>query len=382
MLNCYIIGSTLLALAYIFLIRRYKKGWDSIPEWTPSPAFEPHVKVSVIIPARNEATHILKTLKSLSQQQYPKHLLEVIVVDDHSEDETAMLVNNVRWPNVHLIRLTEYVQGIDIQSYKKKAIEVAIAQSQGELIITTDADCVFEPDWIRTIVSLYQHQDYHVITAPVNFYNEKNALQRFQSLDFLGMMAITAAGVAYKQGYLANGANLTYTKRIFERLSGFEGIDQKASGDDIMLVHKVAKEHSLDSIAFLKSRAAIVRTEAKATWSEFYQQRLRWATKNASAEDWRNTLQLAIVFLFCWILVIDLALIFVWKWAALLFVGHLACKWLSDYFFLKKMANWFGRMELMKGYWRSQLYHTGYILVIGTMANLVKQYEWKGRKVE
>jgi hypothetical protein len=168
---------------------------------------------------------------------------------------------------------------------------------------------------------------------------------------------------------------------VFEEVGGFEGIDGLASGDDILLLHKVAKRYP-NQVFFLKNKDTTVLTEAQPDLRSFLSQRLRWATKSKSYEDWRVTLRLVVVFLLCWAILLNgvLAIWFGWP-LALLAAGLLLAKLVVDYCFLGEMCRYFGRSDLMRGYWRSQLGHVAYILVVGTWANIAKQYVWKGRRV-
>src|ERR1700733_5559874 len=163
----FLIAATgILLLVYALLIFYYHRLWDQIP----SPA-EPlqhttlNPKVSVIIPARNEAVHIGKCLDALSAQSYPAECTEIVVVNDFSTDDTAVLAMGHPLP-CKLINLSDHVSGF-INSYKKKAIETGIAHSSGELIICTDADCSMGKDWIRILVKTYQKNDLRFIAAPV-----------------------------------------------------------------------------------------------------------------------------------------------------------------------------------------------------------------------
>lgn len=264
---------------------------------------------------------------------------------------------------------------------KKAAIERGIAEASGELIVCTDADCQVPMDWLLHLAAFYEGKQAKFIAAPVNFHEEGNWLQRFQSLDFLGMMGVTGAGFQTGTGLLCNGANLAYPKAVFEEVGGFEGIDGLASGDDMLLLHKVAKRYP-DQVFFLKNKSATVLTEAQPDLRSFLSQRLRWATKSKSYEDWRVTLRLVVVFLLCWAILLNgvLAIWFGWP-LALLAAGLLLAKLVVDYCFLGEMCRYFGRSDLMRGYWRSQLGHVAYILVVGTWANIAKQYVWKGRRV-
>ncbi|NJL75820.1 MAG: glycosyltransferase [Saprospiraceae bacterium] len=144
--NAHLVISALLTLGYIVVMYQYIKGWKMLPTWEVPPHYIPHTKVSIIIPARDEEKSILNCLSSIVQQNYPTLLWEVIVVDDHSTDQTVDLVSSLAHPNVKLLRLADFVQEGETKAYKKKAIEVAIAASTGSLIVTTDADCVVQPN--------------------------------------------------------------------------------------------------------------------------------------------------------------------------------------------------------------------------------------------
>ncbi len=373
-----------LAAFYVFIIFRYLYGWRLLPEWNIPAGFQPKTKVSVLIPARNEAGNILACLESISQQSYPTPLFEVIVLDDHSEDDTFFLVKNFSQTrnNVRIVRLNDFVKSGDTQSFKKKAIETGISLAAGELIVTTDADCIVQRDWLALLVSFFEKKQAKFIAAPVNFYGEKNLLERFQSLDFLGMMCVTGAGIHLRTNQMCNGANLSYPRQVFHEVGGFEGIDHLASGDDMLLMQKIAAHHP-SGIYFLKNQNATVFTQAKPDWKSFLSQRLRWATKSASYQDWRVTAILGMVFLFCWAIVLSpLAVVFLgWKMAAFATTLFLV-KTIADYFFLGEMARYFRRQDLMKSFLASQLLHLAYIVCVGTLANLIKRYEWKGRRVK
>jgi cellulose synthase/poly-beta-1,6-N-acetylglucosamine synthase-like glycosyltransferase len=354
-----------------------------LPIWQLPVSFKPSTKISILIPARNEAEGIATCLDSILQNNYPKNLYEIIVIDDHSEDATPTIIQQkaLAHPNLRLLELKNYIQPNETQSFKKKAIETAIAQATGELIITTDADCWVQKNWLLLIASYYEKNNYKFIAAPVNFHQETNTLTRFQSLDFMGMMGVTGGGIAGKWNYLCNGANLAYEKAAFYEVGGFSGIDNLASGDDILLLHKMVKRFP-DGVGFLKNKAATVFTAAKPTLESFVSQRLRWATKNSGYTDIRVTATLGIVFIYSWLIVFFLVGS-IWKkaflWVALVLLG---CKFMADAIFLYQMSNFFDRKDLMKGYLSAAFLHLCYILGIGTASLFIKKYEWKGRKVQ
>ncbi len=367
-----------LALAYLRTVHGYWSAWRRLSEWQVPPHFSPSVKISVIVPARNEAVKLPACLASIAQQSYPAALFEVLVVDDGSEDGTVALAAEFaeRQVNFKLVRIDGHMA-----FGKKAAIEAGIAVANGELIVCSDADCEVPKDWLLHLAAFYEEKQAKFIAAPVNFHREANWLQRFQSLDFLGMMGVTGAGFQAKSGLLCNGANLAYPKAVSEEVGGFEGIGGLASGDDMLLLHKIAKRYP-EGVFFLKNTAATVFTEAQPDLRSFLFQRLRWGSKSRSYEDFKVTLRLAVAFLLCWAILLNglLAIWFGWQLLALS-LGLLLVKSAVDYRFLGEMCRYFGRADLMRGYWRSQLGHVAYIIVVGTWANIAKRYEWKGRRV-
>ena len=372
------------AVAYIFILGKYRSGWRQLPDWVPSPTFSPSVKISVIIPARNEADKLPTCLRSIAEQNYPATFFEVIVLDDHSADETFSLAQDFaqNHSNIQVFKLCDRVTSSHpvTTSHKKKAIETGIGLATGELIVCTDADCVLPPDWLRLMSAFYEEKQAKFIAAPVNFHREKSRLERFQSLDFLGMMGVTGAGFQAKTGLLCNGANLAYPKAVFREVGGFEGISGLASGDDMLLLHKIAQRYP-DGIFFLKNQASTVLTEAQPDLRSFISQRLRWASKSRSYTDWRVTFRLGVVFLLCWAIMLNLTLAGWLGWPlAVLSIGLFLAKTVVDYRFLGEMCHYFGRQDLMRNYLVSQFLHLAYILGIGTLANFVRKYEWKGRR--
>jgi hypothetical protein len=132
----------------------------------------------------------------------------------------------------------------------------------------------------------------------------------------------------------------------------------------------------------LKNKNATVYTAAKPTVASFVSQRVRWASKSTDYKEWMVTFILGMVFFFCWSIVISLVAMLWWgEKAFLLLLGLLTVKTVADYFFLEMMARFFGKNELMKSYLPSQFLHIIYIVVVGVLGNLVKRYEWKGRRV-
>jgi glycosyltransferase involved in cell wall biosynthesis len=368
-------ASILLTIAYTALLLAYLRGWQALPEWQIPDDFVPKTKVSVVVAARNEAANIEACLRSVLEGSYPANLLEIIVVDDFSEDETCEIVAR-NFPAVHLLHLRDLLPpAFQFSANKKKAIEIGIAHATGEFIATTDADCLAPKDWLRFLASVCEVREVKIVCAPVAFHREQNLFQRFQSLDFLGLMGITGAGIQLSWQRMGNGANLAYPKAVFEGVGGFSNNEDKASGDDMFLIQKVAAQWP-HSIFFLKNPAATVLTEAKSDLVSFFQQRLRWGTKNAALPEWPVRLSLLAVFLFCWSIWLNMLL----KNGSLI-VFQLLVKAVFDFILLREMCRFFKREDLLRWFAPSFFLHTLYIPLVGAASLFLKKYEWKGRRV-
>jgi poly-beta-1,6-N-acetyl-D-glucosamine synthase len=365
----------LLFVLYSLLIIYYRQSWKAIPGFEATEKGD--TKISVIIPARNEEKNISALLKALQQQSYSKELFEVIVIDDHSTDETSAVVQ--QYPSVKLIQLKEE----DINSYKKKSIETGINAATGELIVTTDADCIPPSDWLQTITSFYKKTNAAFIAAPVVIDCGLSAVQIFQSLDFMVLQGITGASVYKKIHSMCNGANLAYERKVFYEVGGFAGIDQIASGDDMLLMHKIWKKYP-DRIYYLKSKDAIVATQPVNSWASFFNQRIRWASKADKYDDKRIFAVLLLVYLFnISLLILPIAAIFIHSPFPIIYYWFLllAAKTIVELFFLYPVAIFFNKTKFLWVFPLFQPLHILYTVIAGFWGKF-GTYTWKGRKIK
>ena len=377
-----IIITILLFLIYGCLIIYYRQSWLKIPigngQLTMGKQFSTHI--SVIIPARNEEENIRACLESVSNQTYAQHLFEVIVIDDFSKDRTGEIVNSFSNKNVSLLSLKDFAKEGELNSYKKKAIGIAISKANGELIVTTDADCIVPNKWLETIACFYEKHYPVFIAAPVAYHGENNFLKIFQSLDFMTLQGITGASVYKKFHRMCNGANLAYEKKVFLEVDGFAGIDNIASGDDMLLMHKIFNRYP-EKVLFLNSVDAIVQTNPAGTLKEFLNQRIRWASKADRYTDKKITGVLLLVYLFnVWIFFIGL-LSFFYHQIFFLFIGVVIAKTIVELFFLYPVAIFFNKKKLLWWFPLAQPFHILYTIIAGWLGKF-GSYKWKERKVK
>lgn len=361
----------LFTIVICYLIR----GWNVIkrPE-VKSAGFS--TKVTVVIAARNEEEKMHLTIEDILAQDYPKHLTEIIIVDDHSTDRTSEIIGSYATKGVKLLKLNE---DKPLNSYKKKAIAEAINLSSGDLIVATDADCRMGPQWLSTVVGYFEMHNPVMISSPVSYFEEKSLFERMQTLEFYTLIATGAAFIGNKRASTCNGANLAYRKDVFYEVGGFKGIDELASGDDELLLQKVAVIYP-GRIGFLKRYEAVVFTHAKANLKEFIQQRRRWASKSVKYKDKKVVALVVGLWLFNVSVVLNLFLGFFNVRFFELFVFQLGLMAVLELILLLPVTTFFKRRELLILIIISIPLYVLYFVYIGLIGNKGK-YIWKERLV-
>ena len=166
-------------------------------------------------------------------------------------------------------------------------------------------------------------------------------------------------------------------KKAFNEVNGFEGIDQVATGDDMLLMYKIWKQNP-GEVVYLKSEAAIISTQPMPTGRAFYMQRKRWASKTFVYDDYRIILVLAFVYVFNLLFFLLLAAAFADPLYAFYALGFLVAKTVIEWPFVSSVARFYGEQRLMKYFFLFQPFHIFYTLVVG-LASQFGTYEWKGR---
>lgn len=354
---------------YVIMQTVYAWGWLTYPQEN-SKALEDYPAVTVLIAFRNEAKHLGICIQGILNQNYPADKLNILLLNDHSADDSVKsIAAYLQNPNIRLIEMPPEIQG------KKQSIAFGLNEVQTPFVLFTDADCVAGPDWVKQMLNSMISSQADAICGPVEVRNESNFLEQFQSLDFAGMMAITAVSMRFKWFYLANGANMLIRMSALDK-NNISWQEEFASGDDMSLVAHLQKRNS--NIQFAKANAAIVSTAAQANLSEFFQQRLRWGTKNKSSKSMLMMAQLGIAYLVSLLSMIAIAGIFF----DFRFIYILLLKLLGDILLLSSVAPYFRKQAHLAKIPLFSIMHSTYIAVIGTLSLLPLRYQWKGRVVK
>lgn len=328
--------------------------------------------LSILVAARNEEKNLPQLLKCIAAQDYPAQRMELIIVNDHSEDDTVMIATEAarRDGRISILHLNDRLG-------KKAAVEAGVKAARGEWIVTTDADCHMGAQWLSKLAQEMNART-GFVSGPVQLTGD-GWFAQMQALEFAGLNAVGAASIEAGEPNLCNGANLAYRKELFAAVGGFGGHEHLASGDDEFLMHKISAAGW--RIAFAADPLCIVKTAACENLRAFALQRRRWVSKSRHYS--RRSLTLILVSAWLAMLSFPLLAAFTvsdarWGWAL---AAAFALKVLAEAAVLLPATRFFGNFNLLIWLLPEQLLHIAYLLWAGVAGN-AGEFEWKGRKTE
>ncbi len=353
-----------LLAVYVVLILVLWFSWNGIPKTNSS---DNHFFVSVIVAIRNESENILETLQSILDNDFPKNQFEIIVVDDHSTDDSVEKVQDLNNPQIRLVQLGKHQQG------KKSAISLGISTSNGELMLCTDGDTLVGQQWIQRHVCAYS-EGAKLSFGPVQ-YAGKGGWLNLLNLELLSLVGVGGAMLNLGYPSMINGCNYSFSKKAFIAVGGFTGNENLATGDDEFLLRKIHQKFP-KAIKFLKEAAAKVSTLPVSTFSEFYFQRKRWASKWKHHKDLSSKALPVSVFLFyllfymglVWISIENLSLSLWFLWTKLA----------VDFLFVWSVGSSMKMKVNVLSFLILQIIYPFYAVFFGLASNF-GQYRWKER---
>lgn len=358
--------------AYIIIIAAFTIGLFHLKERNYFFNKRNPIKVSVLIAARNEEDCIEKLLESLYNQTFEKELFEVIIVDDHSEDNTKNIIKEFINKNKDFnIRLLE-----SKGSGKKAAISQALHSAVNELIIVTDADCILNKLWIESIVGFYQEKKCKMILAPVLLSPANSFFEKMQVLEHLSLIGSTAGSASIGFPVMCNGANMAYEREAALEVETYRHDFNIPSGDDMFLLEQFVKNFGYKNVKFLLSKQSIVKTKTCNTVSDFFRQRRRWVSKTKSYTNWKIILTALVVFFFnLSIISLFLSAFFIpalWS----LYILLTLLKFFVDFPILKNITNFMNQGDLMRWALPLEFVYPFYV-VFTAVSGLILNVSWK-----
>lgn len=328
---------------------------------------------SIIVPVRNEATHIGQLVTGLCSQHYPSQNYEILIVDDHSEDDTYSLA-------LHALEQGNISYGVfklegTGQMGKKQAISFGVTHARYEYILTIDGDCEVSEGWLAAYADAYSRSSANMITGPVRM-EADTPFERMQALEFACLVGYGAATLRAGLASMCNGANLSYRKEVFASVGGYTGNEHIPSGDDEFLLQRVCEKHG--KVFFLKNAAAMVTTSPKPTLKAFVTQRVRWSSK------WKHHSSIVVR---CSAMAFFVDMLLMIATLPTLAVGHswwtllpiYLMRLLAFIMYARPVASFFNVKAKPQAVVGVFLFYPLVVLFLG-IASIFGKYTWKGRK--
>ena len=351
-------------------------GFYRIPEET-SQTKAPVNDFSIIVPFRNEEENIEMIIESINRIEYPTNKFEVIFVNDNSDDFSLQIANKV-------LKFTSFNYSVISQSKdvngKKAALTLGIENAIHPWIITTDADCTVQPLWLKLYDQKLQEKEVVMLAGPVNYYSSgKGFIDTFQKLDLSGLMGTTIGSFGIEQPIMCNGANLLFSRKAFNDVSGYDSNMHISSGDDMFIMEKFKKKYP-GKLRFLKANSATVYTSSTVGFKEFINQRVRWSSKSTQygskfIKVIATFVGLANLFM---IILFFLALFGICLDQVLPIIG---LKLLMNFWLIKIASNFLNDKKRLYYYPIVSILYPFYIIAITIIAQFYT-FEWKGRRYD
>lgn len=257
--------------------------------------------ISLIIPFRDEAALIPALLDSLSKLNL-KTGDEIILIDDHSSDGGISSEYNLR-SEIEILESPANLTGS-----KKNALSIGILHAKNEWILTSDADCTFDPEWINTWRKQLSTSANMFIGPVFSIDDDFSSAALFHHAENACLQVIALASASHKQPLICSGANLLFRKSIWEQIGGYEQHKHIPSGDDVLLMQSFQNINPKAIFAQFET-LNVVRTSAANTWKSWFLQRRRWASKSGHLAN--NTQRIHAALLIVWVFVFPVALWFI-----------------------------------------------------------------------
>ncbi|MFD4523055.1 glycosyltransferase [Streptomyces sp. NPDC058470] len=225
--------------------------------WGPVPITEP---VSVLVPAYNEAKCIENTVHSLMASEHP---IEIIVIDDGSSDGTARIVEDLRLPNVRVVR--------QLNAGKPAALNRGIANARCELIVMMDGDTVFEPATVRELVQPFADPTVGAVAGNAKVGNRDSLIGAWQHIEYvMGFNLDRRMYDMLRCMPTIPGAVGAFRRSALERVGGMSDDTLAEDTDITMAIHR-------DGWRVVYAEKARAWTEAPESVQQLWSQRYRWS---------------------------------------------------------------------------------------------------------
>jgi cellulose synthase/poly-beta-1,6-N-acetylglucosamine synthase-like glycosyltransferase len=354
----------LLTISYVGLLVYLRFGLDHLP----LPGQSRNASISVVVAARNEAEALPGLIERLSQIEYPDW--EVVITDDRSTDATPEILARAAQadPRIRIVRIDD--ERTDLVG-KKRALTEAISVSRGEVLAFCDADSLPPTDWLRELDRHFMKDVDLVFGSSPLVIEDNPRYERLKNLERCAHHAFAAGALGWNWGVTCSAVNLAYRKRLFDEAGGFGELGWIPSGDDDLMLQRLAPHARRMTFMF----SAAVPTRERSTNAERIQRETRRASK------WRFytpsvILTAGMIFLFylAFTLTFFMVLAGCWSWWG--WIVSLSLKIAAEWVFVRNFLQRLNRLDLMQAFPLAEAVYVPYFLYFAIRGSLVK-YRWR-----
>ena len=364
---------SVILLLYIFRISGYSLAIGKHTFQSESNSISAELKVSLLIPFRNEAKNLPKLVLDIQTQLYPSALFEVIFINDHSEDESVAILEQVfkEADKLSIIHLPDHLCG------KKAAISLGVKEAGGDWIIQVDADCRIPRDFIGEHARAARNSQQTFIAGSVLLRESADLWNQFEVLEFMSLIGSTMGSFLTGKPVMCNGANISYSKEFYLKNERELSKINSPSGDDMFLLAR-AKKDGLNMKYLMTDQSTVVTDTTGSPWA-FLRQRIRWASKTRFYRDF-DILYLAFLTFFTNVSVLGFLIYGFFDQSGFFLFGiFLLMKSLADLLLLIQTTKHFHKARLLWYFPLVALFYYFYLVITGVLS-VIAGYRWKGRK--
>lgn len=352
--------------------------------WISEPLFQKkivnHKKyypfVSVIISAKNEESNIDALINSLYSQNYPKEKYEIIIANDKSKDNTfkKLAYHQTKKDNLKIIDIKNTPKD---WGSKKWALDKCIKNSIGDIILQTDADCIHKENWIFEMMQPFQNYNISFVCGPSYIGGKNNFWNLILKLESISQESFTYANSKKNLYISCTARNIAFRKLIFDEVNGYKGINHIESGDDDLLMHKVATQTN-SKIEFIANSNSIVISDTPDTIKAFYLQRLRYASKGLLYYSLTTPKEVKIILPFLMIANLSaiIAMINFINYESYFWILPFTFKAIADIILINQYMNFIKINFQFLYFLILMIIHPFYVVILGSLAPFTK-VQWK-----
>lgn len=322
---------------------------------------------TVIVAARNEEDKILECISSLDKLEYPDGKLEIILVNDHSTDKTGEIISDFI-SNKPKFKLIVPQQAIGSLKGKTNALANALRIANGEIILTTDADCAVNVKWVKTIASFYEKDVAFV--GGITTQEDDTTFEGMQAIDFLNLLTVASGSLNLGQPLAAIGNNMSYRKSVYQEVGGYEGIPFSITEDFTLLksIHNLKKYKCIYPV----EKDSVITSKACPDLKSLYWQKKRWGVGGMESD-------LIGYLIMAWGYIAKTAIVLTPFFFSITNLYLCIFKVTLDYFFIKPVFNRLNLRMKFLHFIAFEVYYIIYVLVLPFVVLPNRKVKWKGR---